>query len=92
MVGPEAVEALGYPAEGTGGRAQSRRCRRLRRRSLMAAGATRMHRYSKMTEEEIKLDRYAKFRKLGQYEEFLVTGGAWKEARAERESVSNPKP
>ena len=66
--------------------------RRLCRRNVMAAGAARMHRYSKMTEEEIKLDRYAKFRKLGQYEEFLVTGGAWKEARAEREAVRLPPP
>lgn len=41
-------------------------------------------RYSKMSEEEIKLDRYAKFRKLGQYEEFPVIGGAWKETRAAR--------
>ena len=44
-------------------------------------------RYSKMSEEEIKKDRYAKFRKLGQYEEFTVIGGAWREARAEREAA-----
>jgi acetyl-CoA carboxylase carboxyl transferase subunit alpha len=41
-------------------------------------------RYSKMSEEEIKLDRYAKFRKLGHFEEFPVIGGLWRETRAER--------
>ena len=40
-----------------------------------------------MSEEEIKLDRYAKFRKLGHYEDFPVLGGAWKETRAERAAV-----
>ena len=43
-----------------------------------------------MTEEEIKLDRYAKFRKLGHYEEFPVVGGLWKEAREERAKVGFP--
>ena len=42
--------------------------------------------YSKMTELEIKLDRYAKFRALGQFEEWAVKGSAWRETRAERES------
>lgn len=37
-----------------------------------------------MSEEEIKLDRYAKFRALGQFEEFLVPGGQWRETRASR--------
>jgi len=34
--------------------------------------------------DDIRLDRYAKFRKLGMYEEFLVSGGKWREARAAR--------
>ena len=34
--------------------------------------------------DDIRLDRYAKFRKLGMYEEFLVAGGKWREARAAR--------
>ena len=37
-----------------------------------------------MTGDEIRLDRYAKFRKLGMFEEFLVPGGRWREARAAR--------
>lgn len=40
--------------------------------------------YKDMTEEEIMLDRYAKFRRLGMFEEFLVFGGKWREAREER--------
>ncbi|DBA90496.1 TPA: hypothetical protein ACH3X1_003759 [Trebouxia sp. C0004] len=40
--------------------------------------------YSKLTEEEIKLDRYAKFRALGHFEEHLVPGGQWRETRATR--------
>lgn len=40
--------------------------------------------YSTLTEEEIKLDRYAKFRALGQFEEHLVPGGQWRETRASR--------
>jgi len=43
--------------------------------------------YSKLTEEEIKLDRYAKFRALGQFEEHLVPGGQWRETRASRAKV-----
>ena len=34
-----------------------------------------------MTGDEVALDRYSKFRKLGMFEEFLVTGGKNKEAR-----------
>ena len=41
-----------------------------------------------MTEEEIKLDRYSKFRSLGRFEEFPVIGGQWQQARAEREQAS----
>jgi hypothetical protein len=40
-----------------------------------------------MSEEEIKLDRYAKFRRLGLFEEYVVKGSDWKNARAEREQV-----
>ena len=43
--------------------------------------------YSKLTEEEVKLDRYAKFRALGQFEEHLVPGGQWRETRAARAKV-----
>ena len=47
-----------------------------------------MHcRYAKLSAEEIRLDRYAKFRKLGQYEEFLVQGGQWQDAREQRAQV-----
>lgn len=42
-----------------------------------------------MSESEIRLDRYAKFRKLGMYENFLVQGGQYKEAREEREKVTH---
>lgn len=44
-------------------------------------------RYAKMDASEIRLDRYAKFRKLGMFEEFLVHGGQWREARAARAKV-----
>ena len=43
-----------------------------------------------MDTEAIKLDRYAKFRKIGQYEEFLVRGGKWQEARKARKEVEPP--
>lgn len=46
-----------------------------------------MCRYAKLSGEEIRLDRYAKFRKLGQWEEFLVQGGKWREAREARANV-----
>ena len=38
-------------------------------------------RYENMTAEEIMLDRYMKFRKLGMFEEFLVRGGDAKGAK-----------
>ena len=41
-----------------------------------------------MTGEEIQLDRYAKFRKLGQFQEFAVRGGDWRKAITDRASVS----
>ena len=44
-------------------------------------------RYAKLSAEEVRLDRYAKFRKLGQYEEFLVQGGQWRDAREQRAQV-----
>ena len=40
-----------------------------------------------MDEADIKLDRYAKFRKNGQYEEFLVSGGKYREAKKARTEV-----
>lgn len=40
-----------------------------------------------MSASEIRLDRYAKFRKLGMFEEFLVRGGQWRDARAARAAV-----
>jgi hypothetical protein len=40
-----------------------------------------------MTTEEVQLDRYSKFRALGQYEEFLVTGGRNVEARVALDKV-----
>ena len=40
-----------------------------------------------MTAEEIQLDRYAKFRKLGQFQELAVRGGDWKTAVADRAAV-----
>ena len=40
-----------------------------------------------MSEHEIKLDRHAKFRNLGQVSEDLVMGGKMKEAQAERQQV-----
>ena len=43
--------------------------------------------YAQLSEEEIKLDRYAKFRALGHYEEFPVIGGQWQQARADRAAV-----
>ncbi len=36
----------------------------------------------------MRLDRYAKFRKLGMFEEHLVHGGQWREARKQRAEVS----
>lgn len=47
-----------------------------------------MHRYSTKSEDEIKLDRYAKFRKLGDYADYPVVGGLWREARDERAKVN----
>jgi hypothetical protein len=40
-----------------------------------------------MSEEEIKLDRYAKFRALGQFREYVVKGGDWKHTDAARGEV-----
>jgi acetyl-CoA carboxylase carboxyl transferase subunit alpha len=38
----------------------------------------------------VRLDRYAKFRKLGMFEEHLVHGGQWREARKQRAAVRGP--
>lgn len=46
--------------------------------------------YATLSEEEIKLDRYAKFRALGHYEEFPVIGGQWQQARLDRAAVRPP--
>ncbi len=43
--------------------------------------------YKDMDETSIKLDRYAKFRELGLYEEFLVFGGQREAAVEERKAV-----
>ena len=43
-----------------------------------------------MHPDDIRLDRYAKFRKLGQYEEYAVKGGKWLEARKARKEVRPP--
>lgn len=40
--------------------------------------------YRNLTGEEIQLDRYAKFRQLGLFQEFIVKGSDWKNALAER--------
>jgi hypothetical protein len=43
--------------------------------------------YEAKTENEIKVDRYNKFRKLGEYRDFIVKGGKWEEAEARRASM-----
>jgi acetyl-CoA carboxylase carboxyl transferase subunit alpha len=49
------------------------------------------HHYKGMTEEEIKLDRYLKFRRLGMYEEFIVRGGQKAAAIEERKKAPGAK-
>ncbi|BDA44272.1 Acetyl-coenzyme A carboxylase carboxyl transferase subunit [Coccomyxa sp. Obi] len=49
------------------------------------------NKYAKLSPSEIRLDRYAKFRKLGMYEEFLVRGGQWREARAARAAAEGAR-
>lgn len=44
-----------------------------------------------MTEAEIKHDRYMKFRGLGHSREFVVTGGAWEKADADRAAAEGVK-
>lgn len=41
-----------------------------------------------MSEEDIKSDRYNKFRQLGEFREFLVEGGNWQAADERRSSAS----
>lgn len=41
-----------------------------------------------MSEEDIKADRYNKFRKLGEFREFLVEGGNWQAADDRRSAAS----
>ena len=40
-----------------------------------------------MTEEEVRVDRYNKFRKLGDFREFLVRGGRVEEAETRRRAA-----
>jgi acetyl-CoA carboxylase carboxyl transferase subunit alpha len=40
--------------------------------------------YENMSEREIQLDRYQKFRKLGQFEEWVVRGADWRNTRSAR--------
>lgn len=42
-----------------------------------------------MSGAEIRLDRYAKFRKLGQFEEFAVRAADWRSARSERAAAES---
>jgi len=53
----------------------------------VACPATPIGRYATMTENEIKLDRYAKFRALGQFREYVVKGGDWRRTGEERDAV-----
>lgn len=47
--------------------------------------------YRLMTGEEIQLDRYAKFRQLGLFQEFVVKGSDWKNALADRAAAVGVK-
>ena len=40
-----------------------------------------------MSEDEIKADRYAKFRALGDYRDFVVKGGQYAKADEERKNA-----
>lgn len=44
--------------------------------------------YATMSTQEIQLDRYQKFRMLGEFDEFIVKGGDWRTAREERSQSS----
>ena len=44
-----------------------------------------------MSGDEIRADRYAKFRQLGDYREFLVKGGQWQKADEERRNAEGVK-
>eukprot|EP00879_Flechtneria_rotunda_P014922 GHRR01015592.1.p1 GENE.GHRR01015592.1~~GHRR01015592.1.p1 ORF type:complete len:330 (+),score=131.53 GHRR01015592.1:399-1388(+) len=48
---------------------------------------TTFRQYENMNEREIQLDRYQKFRKLGQFEEWVVRGSDWRNVRSERSSA-----
>ncbi|KAJ9533758.1 hypothetical protein QJQ45_026786 [Haematococcus lacustris] len=45
------------------------------------------NRYAGLSAVEIQTDRYAKFRKLGKFQEWVVRGGDWRAANAEREAA-----
>lgn len=51
-------------------------------------GIYRCREYEHMSEEDIKTDRYNKFRKLGEFREYLVEGGNWQGADERRSSAS----
>jgi hypothetical protein len=40
-----------------------------------------------MNTHELKADRYNRYRGLGDYREFVVSGGKWDEAEARREAA-----
>jgi hypothetical protein len=44
--------------------------------------------YEHMPEDDIKADRYNKFRKLGEFREYLVEGGNWSAADERRNAAS----
>jgi len=52
--------------------------------NIKAAILANYRHYATMTEEEIKLDRYAKFRQLGLFVDYIVRGGDLEGAAAER--------
>jgi hypothetical protein len=47
--------------------------------------------YETMSEDDIKADRYFKFRKLGEFRDFLVEGGDWKSADERRAGAKGIK-
>eukprot|EP00878_Enallax_costatus_P001030 GHUV01001165.1.p1 GENE.GHUV01001165.1~~GHUV01001165.1.p1 ORF type:complete len:493 (+),score=148.14 GHUV01001165.1:149-1627(+) len=56
--------------------------------AIKSAIMNTFRRYENMSEREIQLDRYQKFRKLGQFEEWVVRGADWRNTRSERSGAS----
>uniref|UniRef100_A0A383VMQ5 acetyl-CoA carboxytransferase n=1 Tax=Tetradesmus obliquus TaxID=3088 RepID=A0A383VMQ5_TETOB len=56
--------------------------------AIKAAILSTFRHYEPMSEREIQLDRYQKFRKLGQFEEWVVRGADWRNVRSERASAA----